>query len=353
MKSVVKAIIKAFVFLAVFTACFFVVQDVLCGDTDTKDAKRIYGFFEEREDALDAVFLGSSTTYASWTPPIAWKEYGISVYSFSNSAQPLFASKYMIEDARKTQPNAVYIINATHFLIDYETYLHRLLYSYPLTFNKLKMTNYLCDIAGFDTQLRLEFMFPIIRFHERWSELTVDDFKKQIDEYKAGSSYTSFLKKSKDVSGGDIDFSYCEPLDEATLRGMNDLMDYCQEEEVKVLFVIMPSSLNVEGRESKQNTTVKMLEERGFDVLDLRKHVDDMDLDFTTDFYNERHANIHGSIKITDYLSQYLINKYGFKDKRGDADYADWETASSKYYSLITPYLNETDLKYVTVENVQ
>lgn len=353
MKKILKTVAKVFVFLAVFVCCFFTVQEILCGDADTTDAKRINGFFAERENSLDAVFLGPSTTYAFWTPAVAWKEYGISAYSFSNSAQPLFAAKYLIDDARKTQPNAVYIINVTHFLIDYETYLHRLLYSYPLTLNKLKMTGYLCDLAGFDMSQTMEFFFPIIRFHERWSELTVSDFSNPTDEYKASSSYASFLKKSRNVSGGEIDFNDYEGLEEINRKGMSDLMDYCEKEEVKVLFVVMPQSLNVEGREGKQNTTVKMLQERGFDVLDLRKHTAEIGIDYKKDYYNEKHANIHGSIKITDFISQYLIEKYGFKDKRGDAAYSDWDTASDNYYSMITPYLNENDLNYVTIETTQ
>lgn len=341
-----KKIIKAVSFLLIFLFGFFTVQPVLA-DRDASDYRRIQGFFEEKEESLDAVFLGSSTTYAFWTPPVAFAEYGITVYSFSNAAQPAFAAKYLIEDAKKTQPDALYIINVTHLLEDYGTYLHKLLVNYPNGINKLKMTDYLCDIAGLSLTERMEHYFPILRFHDRWSELTKENFNISSEKYKCGSIYKSFLSITTDFSGMKYDFEIRSSLDDNNLKGLNDLMDYCEQNSVKVLFILTPQTLTESERFGKQNTTVDMLEERGFDVLDLRKCTDEIGLDFSTDFYNEKHTNIHGSLKVTDYISRYLIENYGFEDKRGKEEYSDWTEAAEKYYEKISEYLNGNDYKYL------
>ncbi len=342
----IKLIFKYAVFLFIFVLLFSFVQGLLVGDSDTRDSERIAGFFELPENSLDAVFLGSSATYTFWNAPVAWSEYGIAIYPLSNSAQPSFAAKYLIEDAKKLHPDALLIINVSHILRDYEQYLDKLLINYPFSINKIKMANYLYNQAGFSFGKKLELMFPILRYNTRWNELTLSDFQKKSDEYMGGSHYNVFLNQSKDVSDYDPDFSARTILEDFIIQGMNDIMDYCQQENVKALFIIMPQAVN-EDRTKNQNTIAEMIESRGLDFIDLRKQIKEIGLDLKKDYYNERHTNLHGSIKVTDYLSQYFIENYGFEDKRGEPEYKNWDTASKNYMKLVKPYLFESDFKYL------
>ena len=52
-------------------------------------------------------------------------------------------------------------------------------------------------------------------------------------------------------------------------------------------------------------------------------------------------------LTVTDYLSRYLIENYGFEDKRGQETYENWQTASDKYFKLVKPYLIESDYEYL------
>ena len=341
-----RKILKCTVFALIFIFMFLCTQELLVGDSDTRDSERIAGFFQLPDDSLDAVFLGSSATYSFWNAPVAWSEYGIAVYPLSNSAQPSFAAKYLIEDARKYHPNALFIINVSHILKDYEQYLDKLLINYPFSINKIKMANYLYDQAEFSFFKKLEMFFPIVRYHERWNELTLSDLHRKADEYMGGSRYNVFLNQSKNVSDYNPDFSLRTTLEDYVIEGMNDLMNYCEQENIKALFVIMPQAVG-EDRVKRQNTIAEMIEERGLDFLDLRKSIKEIGLDLKKDYYNERHTNLHGSIKVTDFLSRYFIENYGFKDKRGESEYQNWQSASEKYLKLVKPYLFESDYKYL------
>jgi hypothetical protein len=208
------------------------------------------------------------------------------------------------------------------------------------------MANYLYNQAGFSLGKKLELFFPIIRYHERWNEITYSDFVTKPDEYMAGSHYNVFLNQSKDVSDYNLDFSLRLELEEYIINGMNDLMNYCQQENIKALFIVMPQAVEKE-RIARQNTLVEMVRERGLDVLDVREHIDEIGLDFKVDYYNERHTNLHGSLKVTHFLSQYFIENYGFTDKRGAERYSNWTAAAEKYYKLIDKYLLPTDYKYL------
>lgn len=341
-----RLIFKCAAFMLIFIVLFISAQGILVGDSDTRDSKRIAGFFDLPENSLDAVFLGSSATYTFWNAPVAWSEYGIAIYPLSNSAQPSFAAKYLIEDAKKLHPDALFIINVSHILRDYEQYLDKLLINYPFSINKIKMANYLYNQAEFSFGKKLELMFPIFRYNARWTQLTLSDFQCKSDEYMGGSHYNVFLNQSKDVSNYNPDFSTRTILEDFIIQGMNDIMDYCQQENVKALFIIMPQAVG-EDRTENQNTIAEMIESRGLDFIDLRKHINEIGLDLKKDYYNERHTNLHGSIKVTDYLSQYFIENYGFKDKRGESEYSNWDTAAKKYLSLVKSYLFESDFKYL------
>ncbi len=348
-----KSIIKVVAFLLIFCICFFQVQGVLTGNEDSRDYRRITGFFEERDDSLDAVFVGSSTTYAFWSAPYAWYEHGLAVYSLSSIMQPIQAARFLIADARKRHPDAVFIVNITsvhpegskHSEYDLR-FLHGLLDNYPLTLNKYRMMDYLCDLGGHGLTERMELVFPIIKYHSRWNELTAFDFDKKPDSYKTGNTYGSFLKNTEDVTGGIKDFSLRSELETGLRQSVEKLMDYCEKKKVKVLFVVSPQSLDNEERIGMQNTLVEMIEERNFDVLDFRKLDTQAGIDYSTDFYDTEHTNIHGSIKFTDYISRYLKEKYGLENKRDNEEYSDWEKASVNYFKKIAKHLGESDMKY-------
>jgi len=61
-------------------------------------------------------------------------------------------------------------------------------------------------------------------------------------------------------------------------------------------------------------------------------------ISFETDFCDRRHLNVHGGIKFTEYVSKYLIEHYGFEDKRGVDGYESWDLAAKTYDEKIAPW---------------
>ncbi len=335
MKLKIKRLFFVFLYFIIVTVGLFCLQEAFVSVYESKDEARLDTAFLQKEESLDAVYLGTSTTYASWLAPYAFENYGITVYSMASAAQPLFASKYIIDDMKRKQSDALYIINITHYLVDYEKYLPNFIETYPLTVNKPFMTAGLCRIGNISAKKTVEMFFPILKYHEKWSELTFCDFLSKKDKYKSASYYKSFLKKSKNVKGIQLDFETKESLSDRDYNGLTDLMNYCKKNNIKALFVIVPQGESCSDRAGKQNTTVSILESRGFDVLDLRRYTEQMNIDPKNDFYNAQHMNINGAKKVTKFMSEFLIEKYGFSDKRGNADYSDWAEAVSEYNKFL------------------
>lgn len=289
-------------------------------------------FYEEEENSLDAVYLGSSVTFTAWLSPLAWEHYGIAVSPFSNSEQPFEAAEYLIKEARKTQPDALYIVPISAGADDGVTdvRMHYLTDKMPLSWNKIQLVRKLREYEEIDWTEQLEYLFPLIRYHSRWTELAEEDFFWPNNGYN-GSNYRSNFRNSTNVASSYRATDRTAKLSESSQDALESLMSYCDMEQINILFVIPPALRRDEYELAQVNFVKETVEDHGYPVLSLRSSVDDIGLDTTKDYYNAIHTNIHGAIKVTDYLSCYLVENYGFADKRGDPAYSSWDDAYSRY----------------------
>ncbi len=333
--------VRAVCFLILLVLVLIGIQSVF-RSTDSRAYSVVRGFSLEPSNTLDAVYVGSSNVHAFWQPPVAWEEYGIAVYSYSINKLPMRAIKYLIMEARKTQPEALYIVNLNSIVnvtkdtpISVDS-IHRAADFLPLSLNKYQMILQLCKDANFTGASTLEYFFPIIRFHERWSSLKASDFSHKIDIRKRGLMTSEFIKSS-DVS---LIYSITQEKTELTdlqLEVMDDLLDYFDSEQVKVLFVIVPQALSSDYC-SQLNAVEELVRGRGYECLDLLENYEPLEIILETDFYNKKHTNVHGSLKFTDWLGSYLVEHYGFEDKQDDPDWESWDLAAEQYERSISQY---------------
>ncbi len=334
-----KKIAKAALFLLIFILLFLGVSKVMNSTEDYNNYQWIRGFYEEPERSLDAVYIGSSTCFAYWNPLYAWENYGIAVYPYTCNSQHFITTEYLIREVRKTQPDALIIVNTNTIdenKLAVEKY-HELLDNMPPSLNKLRLTRRLCRVSGFTAKESLELYVPLYRFHARWNELHANDFYFPLNGLKGASDYLTYKDKRTDISALYASSSHTAPLADFITDSAESLMDYCETEGVRILFVTVPR-VESEQRRQKINTLNDMLRARGFDTLDLTEQTGPLKLDLSQDFYNKGHTYIHGSIKYTAFLSEYLIERYGLADKRGEARYASWDEGVKKYSGTMRTY---------------
>lgn len=351
--KILKRIVKLVAAVLIFVVLFNSIQTTLIGCVDDRTPKRLNGFYSLEENTLDAVFIGSSATYATFISPYVWHEYGVAVYPFASQAQPIQAAKFIIEEGLKTQPDAAYIVNISSIngTVTKE-WLHILFDNMPLSINKIKAVDYVCGSYGYTTEEKMEYIFPIIKFHDRWSDLNEQDFMELTDEYMSGGCYYSFLKLKKDVGTvGPLDPDPNAVIPENIDTAVEDLLDYVESENIKIQFVVTPQSVTEVEKAGVLRAVIDKVEARGFEVLDMRGDYEKVGIDCATDFYNKGHTNMHGAIKSSTYVTKHLIDKFGFEDKRGDSRYQVWEDAAEKYYKdCFVENLKEADLKYFTTD---
>ncbi|MCQ2513025.1 MAG: hypothetical protein MJ092_06570 [Lachnospiraceae bacterium] len=332
-------IIKTVVFMILFLCSFLVVQK-LFRVGEISNAAMHKSFYKEKDESLDAVYIGSSVTYSFWNPLLAWEQTGYTVFSYSTSLMPVEAFQTILQDIRSSQPDALYIValnpfekndlsfKSVHFLVDY----------YPDIPKKVQYIHDVTSLMPGSVFDKLEYYFPIIRFHSHLADVDEVFLTEDYPDYKGSMNFAYYLMAAEDYSPITEVVKKETPISEERAAILTDFLDYCKEENLNVLFVVSPQPASPVEEQEHINWLASKVEEAGFPVVHLQNPVEEMQLDMTCDYFDRVHSNIHGSIKFTSMLSDYLTEHYNFTDKKGTEEGASWEKSYLSYLPSITPY---------------
>ena len=350
-------VLRCAVFLAVLAAVVIGLQSVFIMDLD-RGYDHIANFYDEKPGTMDVIMVGASEVNATWQPPIGWREYGIAVWDFAIDTLPPRAVRIMIDEARKRQPQAVVLISLNPFKLELDKYsvdkIHRAVDFLPLCKTKIDLVNAMTG-KYYSLSEKLEFLFPIIRFHSRWDSLKGPAFGEKHEDFKGAMRTVTFRQKIYSVAGTyHVSYEESEAPDEVKAT-MIELLDYLDRNGVRATFVKFPQDLD-DDQLGRMNQIQKIAEERGYPVLDLLEMAEELNIDFGNDFYNARHLNIHGSLKAMEEIASYLKDTYGLGNRQVQAQQSEdpqtrkqwesWDTAADNYLAYIRPYVLPFELEH-------
>lgn len=338
--------VKVCVFIGIFVVLFVLMMFVFSYHPDHRIYQMIGGFYDEKEDGLHGVYIGSSDCYAFFNPIFAWKESGMAIRTYSCGSMPFSAIELIVREARKTQPDALYIINTNSVErddLDAET-IHGLISYMPGSEIREQLIEKLSDQLGYSAVDKLEFRFPWIRIREFWGNIILNGLRPQDDGVKGASHYSTYLNKETNISDIYMTCESCEELPDYLIESANNLLDYLEKENVKVLFVNVPRAEIDEGTMGRINSMNDLIENRGFSVLRLQEQWDDIGLSLSNDYYNRKHTNIHGAIKFTSYLTDYIQANYDISGLPVTVDEESWNQAAETYAAMVKTYVPDFEL---------
>lgn len=319
-------------------------KPITTGECENYNYQMSAGFFEESKGSLDMIYIGASPTFTSWVAPVAYGKYGITSRVLANDGQPFVAAEALIKIARKSHPDAVYLIciNGLYESCSVEQ-IHRTTDFLPNSKERDYLIQNLCNYFQYDFGDWVELELPIIRYHSRWNTLGTASVYPRFNNLKGGFSDPNFLGKVTDISQGYCETDERKSLPDFTQTALTELLDYCLKEDIQAIF-ILSAQYRDEQMIKWYNTMIDEIETQGFPIVNELADFNKIGLDDTTDFYNANHTNIHGALKISDYLSRYLLSHYDFPEKSNGGGYEGWDEAYDKYKEIITPYLTEEEL---------
>lgn len=345
-----KLIVRGGSFIALLAVVLYVVS-LPFRNEDYRIHETYHVLYESEPGTCDAVLMGGSNAYSYWQTPIAYSEKGITVLNMGIPSLQTSAFRYVVDEARKTQPDALYIFTANSFKwfktrnrVKYATRrIHYAANYMKFGKNKIGLINRMCNYAGIGLA-RLKFLYPVMEFHGNWNKLDSRAYVPRFEDLKAGATYEKFLYGVSDVTKYHCLTDERLVLDPVYEDCLNDFLDYLQDNHVRCLFVRLPQAMGSEENVSRLNSVCDIIESRGFDLLDLQNSEEELGISYKLDFYNKLHANVHGAQKFTTYLTDYLVKNYGFEDKRGVAGYEDWDEATRRYNDFLKTALFDFEM---------
>lgn len=347
MKTWKKVTIKAAAFLLIFAVLFLGFQEVL------RYKWRDDGYMQAKMDlckyadpGIDVLYLGSSPLYAGIAPMILWKEQGITGFNFGVSSQNALCMYYLAKEILEYQTPEWIVLDFYDFTntrnveagSGYEAaHLKTLeVMSRP---NKADM---LRDIlATNEHQSLVDYLFPLLRYHTRWTELTKNDFEYDPDygDYLKGMYLSrEVVEVVPNQMYYSVDGNKNAKASDFALTYYRKIVEMCREKGVQVAALTLPNAYI--PSDFKYALIQEFCDEYAMPYLNYNTEEwrERLGIRYDEDFYDEGHMNLNGSIKMSRELARRFHEEFGLTDHRGDAAYASWDEdwdVFSMYYGEI------------------
>lgn len=347
-----KTGLRVLVFLIIAALLFVYLNQVFSiGNTDASK-EIITSFYEEEDDTIDVMYMGTSATNRYYNPGQAYEEEGVAAYNMAIMGMPMFFMPTMIDEVEKTQDPDLYIIEIRNVLKSKDevtdAHIRRVTDSLKFSANRFKAVNIALDYtegakgekSDIDDE-KLSYYVPIIKYHSRATsgELTAGDVFLTDGQSAVKGYVLSPLTVTQKAQKESIYSNERKAMAPEMTAAFEDALDACdalKAEGKEVLFVLSPYVVR-EGQMDKFNTAFDMIKAHGFPVLNCNDTdvLEEMGIDWETDFYNSKHVNYQGAEKYTRYLTKYIKENYEIPDRRGDENYSSWSEAYDKYKDYV------------------
>lgn len=297
-------------------------------------------YYREPRKDFDVVFVGDCEVYENFSPVALWEDYGINSYIRGSAEQYIWQSYYMLEDTLRYEKPKTVVFNVQSLQFDEsqsEAYNRMTLEGMKWSPVKVKAIR----ASMKEDESFIEYVFPILRYHTRWSELSGTDVKYmfQTKQVSHNGYYMRVdVKPAKDVPAGRAlsDYSFGDNA----WKYLDMMTKLCEKEGIELLLIKAPSLYPYwyDEYEAQVEDYAAAHDLRYINFLEL---TDETGIDYDTDTYDAGlHMNLSGAEKLSGYIGKVLVEDYGIEDRRKEKELSDiWE-------KKITAYEADRDAQY-------
>lgn len=278
-------------------------------------------YYREVKDH-DVIFVGDCEVYENFSPAVLWEEYGINSYIRGSAEQYIWQSYYLLEDTlRYETPKAVvFNIQSLQFGESQREAYNRMSLE-GMEWSPVKVKAILASMRP--EEQFLDYVFPILRYHSRWSELTGSDV-----EYMFKTEPVSFngyymrvdVRAAENVPEGKPLADY--GFGENAWKYLDMMVELCEEKGIELILIKAPS-LYPYWYPQWEKQVEAYAAEKDLPYINFLDIQEKTGIDYTTDTYDGGlHMNLSGAEKLSRYMGRYLRDEAGIPDRRGEAELA-------------------------------
>jgi hypothetical protein len=318
---------KKKIFIGLITTCLligglYLLQKLLMPKymSGVIEGSLIEDYYKEEKNH-DVVFIGDCEVYENFSPITLWEKYGINSYIRGSAQQLIWQSYYLLEETLKYEKPKVVVFNVLSMKYDQpqkEAYNRMTLDGMKMSSTKLKSIK----ASMLENESLIEYLFPILRYHSRWSELTKEDFQYlfQKDQlFHSGYYMRADVKPVTSIPKGKKLADYKFGVN--SYYYLDRMVELCKENNIQLVLIKAPSLYPYwyDEWESQMEEYAAKNDVKYVNFLDL---IDEVGLDFEKDTYDAGlHLNVSGAEKLSDYFGKFLMENYKLADRRNDQNY--------------------------------
>lgn len=274
----------------------------------------------------DVIFVGDCEVYESFVPSVLWESNGITSYVRGSAQQLAWHSYYILEETFKYESPQVVVFNVL-----------ALKYGEPQSeaFNRMTLDTMKWSPAKIkaiyasmtEEESFADYLFPILRYHARITELEKNDFKYWFKDVPHISD-NGYLMQAAVVPMENENEEGRELLDytlpSASMEYLTKMKELCDKNGAELVLVKAPTnSWGYYWYDEWEEQIVDYADKNGLDYYNFIPLCEEIGIDWSTDTYDAgMHLNVYGAEKLSRYFGAILAQKHGIVDRRGEADVA-------------------------------
>ncbi len=306
----IKVFIKIVLIFGVLVIFLLAAQRLLVPKYTGKLAEgALIGEYYDSDKNNDVLFFGDSEMYYNFSPKVLAEEYKLTAYIRGSANQTMWQSYYLLMDSLEFEKPKAVVVSVSSMMkdeTDGEAYNR-------MTIDGMAWSEYkyrCIKVSMTDEEEFVSYIFPILRYHSRWSELGYEDFKYFISSPNV--SDRGYIEKREVVPMGQL--PNVRPLEDYELSEkaydyLDMIRETCAQNDIKLILVKSPSQYP-HWYDEWEEQIEEYAKVHKLTYINLLETIEASELDFSEDtFDGGLHLNISGAVKNTRFFGKILVEE--------------------------------------------
>lgn len=333
-----KRIILNIVVVCLILFSLYILQNLLMPKyvSAIVEGSLIEEYYNEKADYNhDIIFIGDCEVYESFSPISLWKNYGITSYIRGSAQQLIWQSYYLLEETLKYETPEIVVFNVLAMQYNEpqkEAYNRLTLDGMRMSASKIRAVK----ASMMEDERLIDYIFPILRYHSRWNELTSEDFKyifKKDKLFHNGYYMRVDVKPVTSIPRGRKLANY--QFGDTAYLYLDKITKLCKDNGIELVLVKVPSIYPVWYDQWEQQIE-DYASKNDLLYINFLELIDEVGIDYSKDTYDAGlHMNLTGAEKLSLYLGDVLTKTYDLTDKRTNKEYQEiWQEKIDFYEQM-------------------
>lgn len=293
----------------------------------------------------DVIFIGDCEVYENFSPITLWEKYGITSYIRGSAQQMIWQSYYLMEETFKYETPKVMVFNVLSMKYDTpestndpdtrEAYNRMTLDG--MRWSNAKWNSIMASLTEAEKEWegQYSYIFPLLRYHDRWSQLKTEDFKYWFQKDVVSDNGYLMQTGIKPYTNPYVERPLVDyTLGENSWYYLNKMVELCKQHGTQLVLIKAPSLSPVWWDEWDEQVA-QYADAHDLLYINMLDYQEEIGIDWATDTYDAGlHLNVYGAEKAATWFGKILSEDCGVPDRRADAAIsALWQEKCNTYYA--------------------